>query len=358
MPERSETRDNRLVTVICRSIDRPVLKDALDSIFSQSYAPIEVILVNSAGKPLESFSPSNSEVTVLDHKKPLSRSEAANAGIDAANGCFLLFLDDDDYISKDHVANLVSKIESDSSIRAVYSGTQKVTSQKKALNQVYSTEFDPLLLMRDNYIPIHSMLFERSLVHEGCRFDPQFEIYEDWDFWLQLAQKTRFVHVPSVTAFYRSGGDSRTTPAEESERFTSQSRIGKARAQIFEKWRIQWSGKQINGLIGSTMRINLAERYKNLESQYNKSKLENEIRQTRLNEEISVLESSINNLSEETLFLKSSLEESLHNNCILKAEIQERSKSFKKLGGAKECYKQKYWRDSQAHFNEGKYQIG
>ena len=107
---------------------------------------------------------------------------------------------------------------SDSSVRAVYSGTQKVTNDGKLLEQVYSTEFDPILLMRDNYIPIHSMLFEKSLVDEGCRFDPQFNIYEDWDFWLQLAQKTNFYHVPSVKAFYRSGGESGTAVSEENEK--------------------------------------------------------------------------------------------------------------------------------------------
>ena len=331
MAERSETRKNRLVTIICRSIGRPVLKNALDSIFSQSYAPIEVILVNSSRKQLKHLFPTDFNVTVLDQEKPLSRPDAANAGIDAANGYFLMFLDDDDYISSDHVANLVSKIQSSSSIRAVYSSTQKVTIQGKSLNQIYSTEFDQFLLMRDNYIPIHSMLFEKSLIEEACRFDPQFEIYEDWDFWLQLAQKTKFVHIPCVTAFYRAGGDSGTMPADDSERFNSGSKIGKARAQIFEKWRTQWTGNQINGLIGNTMRIDLAENYEELakhsedleaqltliNEQLNRIKMENESQQTKLNEEI--------------LFLTSSLQVSLDTNSDLKTEIQKREETEKHL---------------------------
>ena len=244
MSEKSESRTNKLVTIICRSIGRTHLKSALDSISAQSYKPIEVILINSSEKRLENILPLDVQVTVLDQPTPLSRAEAANAGIDAANGSLLLFLDDDDYLSNDHISNLASKMYSDSSVRAVYSGTQKVTNDGKLLEQVYSTEFDPILLMRDNYIPIHSMLFEKSLVDEGCRFDPQFDIYEDWDFWLQLAQKTNFYHVPSVTAFYRSGGESGTAVSEESEKFDSKSEISKARAQIFEKWKTQWTGDQ------------------------------------------------------------------------------------------------------------------
>ena len=41
--------------------------------------------------------------------------------------------------------------------------------------------------MRDNYIPIRRTL-RRSVLQQGCRFDPELEIYEDWDFWLQLTQ--------------------------------------------------------------------------------------------------------------------------------------------------------------------------
>ena len=55
MSEKSESRTNKLVTIICRSIGRPDLKSALDSISAQSYKPIEVILVNSSEKSLENL---------------------------------------------------------------------------------------------------------------------------------------------------------------------------------------------------------------------------------------------------------------------------------------------------------------
>ena len=92
MSEKSESRTNKLVTIICRSIGRPTLKSALDSISTQSYKPIEVILIDSSEKRLENILPLDVQVTVLDQSTPLSRAEAANAGIDAANGSLLLCL--------------------------------------------------------------------------------------------------------------------------------------------------------------------------------------------------------------------------------------------------------------------------
>tara|TARA_Y100001970_G_scaffold266969_1_gene356325 strand:- start:4672 stop:7806 length:3135 start_codon:yes stop_codon:yes gene_type:complete len=302
---------------------------------------------------------------VLDQPTPLSRAEAANAGIDAANGSLLLFLDDDDYISNDHIANLASKMYSDSSVRAVYSGTQKVTIDGKLLEQVYSTEFDPILLMRDNYIPIHSMLFEKSLTDEGCRFDPQFDIYEDWDFWLQLAQKTKFYHVPSVTAFYRSGGESGTAVSKENEKFDSKSEIGKARAQIFEKWKTLWTGDQVNRLIEKSYtellrycddlktQLNLIEEDRNkIDEDRNKieedrdkikedrNKIEedrNKIEEDRnkINEKYEDLKRQKKKqeakLNKELALFRSSLKESLANISDLKIEVEHRTATEKHL---------------------------
>jgi GT2 family glycosyltransferase len=322
MSEKSESTTNKLVTIICRSIGRPDLKSALDSISAQSYKPIEVILINSSEKRLENFLPLNLQVTVLDQPTPLSRADAANAGIDAAKGGLLLFLDDDDYISNDHISNLASKMCSDSSIRAVYSGTQKVTNDGKLLGQVYSTEFDPILLMRDNYIPIHSMLFEKSLIDEGCRFDPQFEIYEDWDFWLQLAQKTKFLHVPNVTAYYRSGGESGTALSDESKKYDPESKISKARAQIFKKWKTQWTGQHINMLIGKSYNeLNeLSEHCDNLNEQL-----------SLIEEQRKVLGVEQKKLRREAIILSHSLNESLTHIAELKSELEKTVETEKNL---------------------------
>jgi hypothetical protein len=104
--------------------------------------------------------------------------------------------------------------------------------------------------MRDNYIPIHAMVFARSLVEKGCRFDEAFNIYEDWDFWLQMSRETIFHHIDKISAYYRQGGDSDTEPGDHSHRYSANNKLGKARAAIFEKWKPLWTGEDINQLIG------------------------------------------------------------------------------------------------------------
>jgi len=44
-----DSRDMPLVSIIIRSMDRPTLSDALDSVALQTYPNIEVIIVNAKG---------------------------------------------------------------------------------------------------------------------------------------------------------------------------------------------------------------------------------------------------------------------------------------------------------------------
>ncbi len=73
----------------------------------------------------------------------------------------------------------------------------------------YSRDFDPDLLLVDNYIPFNTILFERGLLEEldgdgkAGPFDRSLPIFEDWDFLIRLAARTSFHHVRRVTCEYR-----------------------------------------------------------------------------------------------------------------------------------------------------------
>ena len=241
-----------LVTVVCRSTGRPELKQALRSIHSQTYSSIEVLLINAGGIVLAEQEETCSPIPLklIDYGRKLSRPQAANAGLENATGRFITFLDEDDWIEEGHIETLVNALTDNPSFKATYANVQKATKDGVSKNFTFSTAFDPILLMRDNYIPIHAMLFERSLLSKGCRFDENFEIYEDWDFWLQLNQHTEFYHNNIITAYYRDGGESETAAIDPVERFSENTKIGKARSALFAKWMRKWSGEDLNKMLG------------------------------------------------------------------------------------------------------------
>jgi len=246
-----------LVSIICRTVGRAELGEALASAAAQTHAPLEIVLVDAAARGEAAYQQAcaGKPMSFALPDSPLSRPRAANFGLDHAQGDYLLLLDEDDWLAPDHVESLLAVLTGQNRIRAAYSSTRKTDVSGKAVLETFQQPFDRLLLMKDNYIPLHSMLFARELVEEGCRFDEAFEILEDWDFWLQLSERTDFHHVDHCTAFYREGGTSQTGGlADHLQRFDPEHRLGKARSAIYDKWLCQWGGARLNRLLGANQR--------------------------------------------------------------------------------------------------------
>jgi hypothetical protein len=227
-----------LVSVLVRSLDRPELDEALRSIAAQTHAAVEVVVV--AVDPHHRALPQHCGAFPLhlipaEHVRP--RSVAANVGLDAAHGELILFLDDDDWLMPGHVSRLVATLQAHPQAGAAYAGVAMVAADGKPLGQIFDVPFDAVRQLAGNLTPIHAVLFRSSLRERGCRFDESLDRYEDWDFWLQMAAHTPFVHLPGVSAVYRihdSSGvhDEVGTNAAPSLR-------------VYRKWQDAWSADQL-----------------------------------------------------------------------------------------------------------------
>ncbi|MDP6732360.1 MAG: glycosyltransferase [Gammaproteobacteria bacterium] len=243
----------KLVSVICRTVGRPELTKALESIASQNYPHIELVLVNATKINLSVFETllESLNTVMVYPEQALKRSDAANAGLEAASGDYLMFLDDDDWIATEHITNLVTAIKENEEVKAVYSSAQKTDCKGNPRPQIFNQSFSRAILRRDNLFPIHAMLFERSLLALGSRFDESLAIYEDWDFWIQLSQHTDFKHIDKLTAFYREGGDSGTAVDDDSIKFSTDSPNALARELVLDKWVDSWSGRDVNQMLAT-----------------------------------------------------------------------------------------------------------
>ena len=82
----------------------------VDSILAQSFADFELILVDD-GSPdncpqiCDEYAKKDDRIVVI-HKRNGGLSDARNAGIDAAKGEWLAFIDSDDYVHEDYLGNL------------------------------------------------------------------------------------------------------------------------------------------------------------------------------------------------------------------------------------------------------------
>lgn len=243
-----DQQEQPLLSVIVRSIGRPVLQEALDSLALQTYPNIEVIVVDALGQghlPLPVWC-GRFPLRQLATGESLPRSRAANLGMDAANGEYIAFLDDDDLLDPDHFPALVERLVNQPLIRAAYAGVRVIDMAPAAREDVINIFHEPFnarRLVYENYIPIHAVLFHKSLRDAGCRFDESLNVYEDWDFWLQLAQRTAFGVVDQVSATYRSSGGSGVGLLHE-----QREEVLENRHRLYTKWLGRWDSSALDSI--------------------------------------------------------------------------------------------------------------
>ena len=197
--------DLPLVSVLIRSMNRDNLANALDSVALQTYPNIEVVVVNASGAEHRSLGEfcGRFPLRLVEPGKPLGRSAAANAALDAGRGDLLTFLDDDDHFLPSHIAALKGVLDTDGPATiAAYAGVSCVDGDGKEFHR-YQRAFDKFAFSVENFIPIHAVLFRRKAVEGGARFDEQLKHLEDWDFWLQVQDHGTFRLLPEVSAIYR-----------------------------------------------------------------------------------------------------------------------------------------------------------
>ncbi|MCL4836668.1 MAG: PIG-L family deacetylase [Thermoanaerobaculia bacterium] len=210
-PEVAEVRGWPEVSVVVRTVDRPaLLAEALASLAASSYRRLEVVVVNDGGAPPEVPAGFPFAVRRLDLAPRRGRGGAANAGIGAATGSHVAFLDDDDLVEPEHFEVLAGLVSA-AGVRVAYTdaavGVYELDPEggwRCAERRIpYSRDFDPELLALDNYIPFNTLLVERALLGAAGPVDESLPFFEDWELLVRLSGLARFHHLPRVTCEYR-----------------------------------------------------------------------------------------------------------------------------------------------------------
>lgn len=232
--ELATLRETPPVSVVIRTKDRPhLLQEAIDSVLATGY-PCEVVVVNDGG----ATPPVPDTVRLVTHTVSQGRAEAGNAGVRAATHPLIAFLDDDDLFYPEHLDVLTGEVPGNYVARYTdalssflrIGATGRYESHRQL--RLFAHDYDPELLLVDNYIPLPTLLLPRETFLDLGGFDPAFDLFEDWDFLIRLSQRGPMLRIPKVTCEVRhfEGGSSIVLAAPEgSDRFRN------AKLQIWQK---------------------------------------------------------------------------------------------------------------------------
>lgn len=158
---------------------------SLESIMSQSFRPLEVIIVNDGSTDgFEEIMPKLTEIGRVNeveikviNQANMGAPKARNEGFLASQGEFLIFWDADTIGTPQMLSKMVKILDQKPEISFVYSGFKFGWKTFKSYN------FDLEKLKQLNYIDITSMI-RRDVF---TPFDESLKKFQDWDFWLGLA---------------------------------------------------------------------------------------------------------------------------------------------------------------------------
>lgn len=202
--------NNQIVSVIIPvyQAEKYVVR-CVESVINQTYKKLEVIMIDdgSEDNSLEicnEFAKKDSRIQIF-HQTNMGVAAARNKGLDYAGGEYIYFLDSDDWIDKNTLADMVYSLEENNSDLCIcgfhYIDGQKeqehcFTGEFQVKRNVFMSDYFWKLYEDTILFNIGTKLYRRSLIEENrLRFHADMVIYEDIRFCLEYLDKAESVYL-------------------------------------------------------------------------------------------------------------------------------------------------------------------
>ncbi|MEG4074105.1 FkbM family methyltransferase [Microcoleus sp. Pol14C2] len=279
MPYR--TSAETLVSVIIPCYNHAtLLREAVESVVSQTYSNWECIIVNDGstddtsnfGKYLIKLYPQKS-LRLID-KPNTGPADSRNLGVDQSSGKFILFLDADDKLHPKFLEECVEILLAKPNVGFVYTDVQHFGAN---CDLVVHGDFDANRFLRDNQAPATS-LFRREIYEQVGGLKKVMKLgCEDWEFWVSAYEKGWLGdRLPKPYLYYRQHGDgsSRTQKmaGDRPKLDLMRATLIHLHSQLYKPEEVRWSQQILqqhgNLIANELVEFNKPEQFLTLLSQY------------------------------------------------------------------------------------------
>lgn len=212
MTERQRTFMKKVSVIIPTYKSDKTLRRAIDSVLSQTYTNIEVVVADdndpdtaerkSTEALMEQYR-GNERVIYKKHEKNKNGSAARNTAFRASTGDLIAFLDDDDYFLPQKTEKQVAFLEEHPEFGGCYCWREQYGEEVcgrfegDLSYQLLSLDFTPytscVMIRREYYLALNG-------------FDESYYRHQDFEFLLRFFEKYRMGYVPSVGVVISTNG--------------------------------------------------------------------------------------------------------------------------------------------------------
>jgi len=229
-----------IITVVWNN--KETIKDAIDSVLSQTYKNIEYIVVDGASSDgtVEIVQSYGDKINTFVSEKDKGIYDAMNKGIKLATGDVIGILNSDDFYENNKVIEKIVDIFNNKNCDAIYGDLIYVDS--KNINKIvryWKSKLYKKGLFQKGWHPAHPTFFVKKEIYEKYGlFNLDFKIAADYEIMLRFIEKhkIKIYYVPEVLVKMRMGGESNQ----------SVKNIIKANIESYKAWQI--NNLQINPL--------------------------------------------------------------------------------------------------------------
>ena len=179
------------------------LKETLDSVLAQTYEDYEIVVVDDGSTDGTKDMINKLGVPVRYCWQENSGDAAArNKLIELAQGKYLSFIDSDDLLLPDAIERMVKVMEAVTEDVIVYGSYFRIDQRGRIYGrckrELYSGDITKYLF-QTIFVHCCGSMLSKKLLDGSIAFDTSLQVCSDYDFWLRLSTKHRFIALPEPT---------------------------------------------------------------------------------------------------------------------------------------------------------------
>ena len=182
---------------------REYLKETIDSILEQTYKDFEIVVVDDGSTDGTEDMLKKLDVPVTYFWQPNSGDAAArNKLIELARGKYISFIDSDDLLMPDAIERMIRIMEAENGDVIVYGSYFRIDRNGKIYGRCKRRLYSGIItkhLFETILVHACGSMFPTRVLRESPAFDKSLHICSDYDLWLRLSMKYRFIALPEPT---------------------------------------------------------------------------------------------------------------------------------------------------------------
>jgi hypothetical protein len=215
-----------LVSVIIPNYNHaPYLKQRIDSVLSQTFHDLEIVLLDDcssdrSGEIIENYRNDARVRIVLNRTNSGGVFKQWNRGLGMASGKYVWIAESDDYAAPTLLETLVARLESDPDVGVAFCDSFRVCEDQVSPGAgLWFGEFTPAyredftatgreivarqFLFRCMIANASSAVFRRSVAESIGGADESFRLSGDWLFWIRMLERSNLAYVAEPLNYFR-----------------------------------------------------------------------------------------------------------------------------------------------------------